>query len=159
MINETQYNIATTLKSYTSILCSNAAGFSGPELISDSQKDSENMCCTQMSPHFHLFLGKNGFRVLSPKDERDHPDFHQRQKQKQTSVMVWGCSRANSMGDWLAYVQRCYWHGGIYWNCTKKYTAIKTSFMGSPWLLDQDNAAFILHVLQQCGFVETEWMR
>ncbi len=39
---------------------------------------------------FQLVSGKNGFRVLSPKDQRDHPDFHQRQKQKQTSVMVWG---------------------------------------------------------------------
>ncbi len=27
-------------------------------------------------------------------------------------------------------------------------------FMGSPWLLDQDNAGLILHVLQHCGFVD-----
>ena len=33
-------------RNYTSILYSDAAGFSGPELISDSQKDSENLCCT-----------------------------------------------------------------------------------------------------------------
>ncbi len=46
-----------------------------------------------MSPNFNW---ENGFRVLSPKDQRDHPDFHQRQKQKQISVKVWGCSRANS---------------------------------------------------------------
>ncbi len=26
--------------------------------------------------------------------------------------------------------------------------------MGSPWLLDQDNAGLILHVLQQRGFVD-----
>ncbi len=82
------------------------------------------------------------FRVLSPKDQRGHPDFHQRQKQKQTSVMVWGCSRANSMRNWLAYVWRCYCHGGIYWNCTEKYAAIKmTSFMWSPWLSDQNNTS------------------
>ncbi len=33
--------------------------------------------------------------------------------------------------------------GGIYWDCTKIYTAIKMMyFMGSPWLLlDQDNAS------------------
>ncbi len=38
---------------------------------------------------------------------------------------------------WLAYVRRYYWHGGIYWDCTEIYTAIKMmSFMGSPWLLD-----------------------
>ncbi len=33
-------------------------GFSGPELISDSQKDYVNVCVTQMSPHLNLFLGK-----------------------------------------------------------------------------------------------------
>ncbi len=60
-----------------SILCSDNIGFSGPEPISDSQKHSGNVCCAQMSPHFNLFLGKNGCRVFSPKDQRDHPDFHQ----------------------------------------------------------------------------------
>jgi len=33
----------------------------------------------------HVF-GKNGHRVLSPKDDRGQPDFHQRQVQKQTFV-------------------------------------------------------------------------
>ncbi len=42
----------------------------------------------------------------------------------------------------LAYVWRYYWHGGIYWDCPEIYTAIKMmSCMGSPWLLDQDNAS------------------
>ncbi len=37
--------ISVTLgESYISILCSDAAGFSGPELISDSQKDNVKMC-------------------------------------------------------------------------------------------------------------------
>ncbi len=45
----------------------------------------------------------------------------------------------------------------LYWHCTETYTAIKkTSFMRSPWLLDQDNANTILHVLQQHGFIDTE---
>jgi len=39
---------------------------------------------------FQLVLGKNRHRVLSSKDERDHPDFHQRQVQKQTSVLLLG---------------------------------------------------------------------
>ncbi len=42
------------------------------------------------------------------------------------------------MGDW----HMC--EGTIdmeaYWDCTEIYPAIK-SFMGSPWLLDQDNAS------------------
>ncbi len=43
---------------------------------------------------------------------------------------------------WLKYMQRYYWHGGMYWVCTEIYTAIKMmSFKGSPWLLDQDNAS------------------
>ncbi len=44
---------------------------------------------------------------------------------------------------WLPYVQRYYWHGGIYWDFTETYTAIKMMyFMGSPWLLYQDNARY-----------------
>ncbi len=41
---------------------------------------------------FQLVSGKNGFRVLSPADQRDHPSFHQRQKQKQMSVMYGGAA-------------------------------------------------------------------
>ncbi len=48
--------VFTLGESYTSILCSDTAGFPGPEHISDSQKDVGNVCCGQMSPH--LFLGK-----------------------------------------------------------------------------------------------------
>ncbi len=114
-------------------------GFSGPELISDSKKDSGNLCCVQKSSHFSLFLEKMYFdnknQIRSPKDQRDHPDVHQRQMQTQTSVMVWGCM------VWLVYVRCYHWHWGIYWDCTETPTAIKmTSFLGSPSLLDQDNA-------------------
>ncbi len=48
-------------------------GFSGPELNSDN--------------HLQLVSEKNWFRVLSPKNQRDHPDFHQWHMQKQMSVM------------------------------------------------------------------------
>jgi len=51
-----------------------------------------------MSPSFSLFWGKTD-NDFSPKDERDHPDFHQRQVQKQTSVLVLGCISASGMGD------------------------------------------------------------
>ncbi len=39
----------------------------GQSSISDSQKDSENVCCTQMSPHFSLFPGKMDFEFSVPK--------------------------------------------------------------------------------------------
>ncbi len=43
---------------------------------------------------------------------------------------------------WLEYAWRCHWHGCIYWDCTEIYTTIKMMcFMGSPLLLDQDNAS------------------
>ncbi len=48
-------------------LCCDAASFSGPELIPDSQKDSENVSCTQMSPNFNYFLGKMVFQFSVPK--------------------------------------------------------------------------------------------
>ncbi len=51
-----------------------------------------------MSPHLNLFLGKMDFEFSVSK--RDHPDFHQQQKQKQTSVTVYECINANSTGDW-----------------------------------------------------------
>ncbi len=74
---------------------------------------------------FQLVPGKNEHQILSPKDQRDHPDFHQWQMQKQMSVMIWGCS-----------------------------TSIKiTSFMGSPWLLNLDNAS------SYSAFATTAWFR
>ncbi len=41
----------------------NAAGFSGPELIAES----ENVYCTPMSPHYNLFAGKMDFELSVPK--------------------------------------------------------------------------------------------
>ncbi len=52
---------------YTSILGRNTKEFSGPELISDCPKDSENVCCGQMSPHYSLFWGKTDNRLSVPK--------------------------------------------------------------------------------------------
>jgi len=47
---------------------------------------------------FQLVFGRKWNRVLSPKDESDQLDFHQRQVQKQTSVLVLRCIIANGMG-------------------------------------------------------------
>ncbi len=99
------------------------------------------MCCVQMSPHFNLFLGKNGCRVFSPKDQRDHSDFSSATDAKAHVCHGMGVQQSKQHG-WLAYVIRCHWHGGIYWYIVQRHTAIKMmSFMGSPWLLDQDNAS------------------
>ncbi len=86
---------------------------------------------------FQLVSGKYGSRVLSLRDQRDHPEFHQWKMQKQTSVMVYECISANGMR--VLHVWRYHLHGGIYWGCTVKYTAVKMMcFMRSLWLLDQD---------------------
>ncbi len=66
-------------------LCSDAAGFSGPELISDSQKDSENVCCTQMSPHFNLFPGKMDLEFSVPKKGTIQTFISDRSKSKRLS--------------------------------------------------------------------------
>ncbi len=92
-------------ESYTSILRSDAVGFSGPELFSDSQRQWTCVLCSDEST-FQPVSGKKGRRVLSPKDQMDLPDFHQQQIQKQTSVMVWGCISANVMGDWVPLTWR-----------------------------------------------------
>ncbi len=108
-----------------------------------------------MSPHFNLILGKKGRWVLSPKDQRDLADFHQRQMQKQTSITVWECISANGMGDW----DMCEGTIDIYWDCTETYTAIKiTSFMGSPWLLAQDNTGSHFACAITAWFCRHMWM-
>ncbi len=104
--------ISVTLgESYTSILCSDAAGFSGPELISDSQKDSENVCWGQISPHFNLFPGKMDFEFSVPKTKRTIQTFISNRSKR----LSWYGVQQSKQHGWLAYVRRYYWHGGIYW--------------------------------------------
>jgi len=111
-------------------------------LISDGPKDSANKYCGQLSPCFSLFWGKK--RTLSPKDERDHPNFHQRQLQKQTSVMVWVGISGNSMGDLHEGTIDAEVCIGILETCI----AIKmTSFLGRKTM-----PGLILHMLHQSGF-------
>ncbi len=84
---------------------------------------------------FQLVSGKNGCPVLSPKDQRDHPDFHQQQMQKQASVVEWWCSRANSMVTGICAKVP-------YTGIVQRHAAIKMMpFTGRPWL-DQDNARY-----------------
>ncbi len=117
---------------YTSILCSDTAGFPGPEHISD-------MCAvvrwvTSVS-------GKMDVEFLIPKTKGDHPDFHQWQMQNQTSVMNGNGGAAEQRHGWLAYVQRVplTWRHilGLYRDI---YCHQDDVFHGSPWLLVQDNA-------------------
>jgi len=53
--------------------------------------------------HISACFWEKQIEVLSPKDERYQSDFSLWQVQKQTSVMVWGCISANSMGDLHVY--------------------------------------------------------
>ncbi len=87
---------------------------------------------------FQLVSRKNGFRVLSPKDTIQTFIATEAKANVCHGMVV----QQSKQHGWLAYVWRYYWYGGIYWDCTETYTAIKMmSFMGSPWLLDQDNAS------------------
>ncbi len=70
LYQEMQLEPVTRGESYTTILCSDAAGISGPELISESKKKRGNVCCAQMSPHFNLFLGKMGFEFSVQRPSR-----------------------------------------------------------------------------------------
>ncbi len=53
-----------------------------------------------MSPRFSLFPGKMDFEFSVPKTKGTIQTFISDRCKKLTSVMVWGCSRANGMGDW-----------------------------------------------------------
>ncbi len=87
-----------------------------------------------MSPHFNLFPGKTDLEFSVPKTKGTIQTFiSDRSKSKHLSW--YGVQQRNG---WLAW--RYHWLGGIYWDCTETYNAIKMSFMGSPWLLYQDNA-------------------
>jgi len=123
----------TQRESYTSVPCGDAGEFSGPELISDCLKHHGHVLWSDESM-FKLVLGKNRHWVVSPKADRDHPDFHQRQVQKQTSIMVWRCISANSMGD----LHLCEGTTDM-----EVYICIKmTSFLGSKTM-----PGLILHIL------------
>ncbi len=61
-----------------------AAGFSGPELISDSG----NVCCGQTSPHFNLFPGKTDFEFSIPKTKET---IHALRSLSDQSGLVWIC--------------------------------------------------------------------
>ncbi len=79
-------------ESYTSVLCSDAARFSGPQLISDSHDDSGKVCCT----HFNFFSDKNDVEFSVPKNKGTIQTFiSDRSKSK---LLSWYIS-ANSMGD------------------------------------------------------------
>ncbi len=75
-----------------------ATGFSGQELISDSQKTVE-MCAVRW-----VHVSACSWEKQTSNSQSQWPKgpsrFYQRQMQKQMFVMVWGCSRANGMGDW-----------------------------------------------------------
>ncbi len=92
----------------------------------------------QMSPHFNLFPGKMDFEFSVPKTKGTFQTFiSDRSKSKRLS---WYGSAADQTAL-VACVRRYHWHGGIHWDCTETYSAIKmTSFMGSPWKWYQDNA-------------------
>ncbi len=87
-------------ESYTSILCSDAAGFSGPEIISNSQNNRENVCFTQMSPHFNLFPGKMDFEFSVPKTKGTIQTYISNRSKSKSLSWYRRCSRANSKGDW-----------------------------------------------------------
>ncbi len=94
-------------------------------------KKSENVCCAQMSPHFNLFPGKTDLEFSVPKTKGTILTFiSNRSKSKRLS---WYGGAAEKHHGWVAYEWRYHWHGGIYWDCTEKYTAIKMmSFMETP---------------------------
>ena len=109
-----------------------------------------------MSPHFRLFLGKIGRRILRAKDEKDHPDCFQRKVQKPASVIVWGCISAHVMGD----LQIC--EGTI--DASTIYVGIfgrhmlpsrRRLFPGTVYF-SRTMPGLILHELQQRGFVGVE---
>jgi len=78
-------------KSIYAEMCLSCLGPSSSLMI----QDSGNVRCSQRSPCLCMFLGK----LLGPKDDRDQPEFHQWQVQKQTSVTHrMGCISANGMG-------------------------------------------------------------
>ncbi len=101
----------------------------------------------------HISTWKNGFRVLSPKDQMG-PSRRSSVTEAKGNICHGIWVHQCKWHGWLAYVWRYHWHGGIYWSCTEKYTAVKMmSFMRSSWLLDQDNAS------SHSAHATTAWFR
>ena len=137
------------------ILCRNTAEFSGPEVIWDGPKDSGNTFSVQTSPHFSLFLEKNGHWILRAKDEKDHPDCYQTKSAKTSLCDGMGVHQCPRHG-WSAYMWRYHWCGGLCWNfgdicCRQDDFSQELHFYFSRTM-----PGLILHEFQQHGFVGIE---
>ena len=104
---------------------------------------------------FQLVFGKNGHRILCAKDEKDHPDCYQQKVQKPASVMVWGCISAHSMGD--LHICEGTIDAEAYVGILEMLPPRLTTFPRNSMSISAGQCqAFILHKLQQCGFVGIE---
>ncbi len=111
--------ISVTLgESYISILCSDAAGFSGPELISDSQKDNVKMCAVLRWVHISTCLREKWISSFQSQRPKGPSRLSLATEAKANVCHGMGVQQSKQHG-WLAYVQRYYWHGGIDWDCTE----------------------------------------
>jgi len=113
-------------------------------LVSSSQTvlNTVGVCAVIRRVHVSARSLENGHRVLlSPKDERDHPDFLQWWVQKQTSVLVLGDKRG-----FICVQVSLTCRGGIYWDCRRHLMVLR-------WHLSwkQDDAR------PHPAHAETEW--
>ncbi len=82
-------------ESYTSVLCSDAVGFSGPELISDAQTH----CCAQTSPRFNCRSPRTNASIRTFTSDRSNCAPHS----------LYGCdsSLCPLSGQWFDSISHC----------------------------------------------------
>ncbi len=142
-------------------------------------KKSENVCCAQMSPHFNLFPGKTDLEFSVPKTKGTILTFiSNRSKSKRLSW--YGGAAEKHHGEWhmsegtidmeayIGIVQRnilpsrwCLsWKLHVIISRQCQFSVSTTAWFRRDRVnvLDWIMPALILHVLQQRGFVEKDWM-
>lgn len=100
---------------------------------------------------FQIVFGNHGCRFLRAKEEKDHPDCHQRKVQKPASVMVWGCVNAHGT---RTSVKAPLMLKGTYRFCSNICCHPDAVFFRDILAyFSETMASLILHMLQQHGFI------
>ncbi len=143
-INKCNLNLCYS-KRKLSILCSDNTRFSGPELISDNQKNKQTveMCAVLKWVHIsNCFLGKMDVEFSVPKTKGTIPIFISDRCKSTRLSWYGGAAEQTAWVTGICVKVPLTWRHILVLYRDILYSAIKmTSFMGSSWLLDQDNAS------------------
>lgn len=143
---------------YTSFLCRHTTKVSGPEFMSDRLKHWK--CSVVRGVHiWAYFLGKTNFGFCVPKTKkRKGPPRLLLAREAKASICHGVGVHQCPQPEWLAGVWRYHWHRVVYWSfketCFHQGDSFSRKVSG---YFSTTKLGLILHMLQQCGLLDTEW--